>query len=289
MGKYNKLYNILECDIDIPINDIDAWNKYPEYNYLYNKMELCKYQNIKSSPMPIIPDNYPVIIKPIINLYGMGLNIKKINNINQFNDNWLNNNFWMEYLDGEHLSYDLIILKGEIRKVFCFKGHKDDKVLGKFKYWESINIKLPNIVKRLVKDKLLNYSGVLNVETMSDKMIECHLRMGDIDLFPTFDILKGVIKTYKEENYDWEKIEYPKIYMCPYWYSEYPEKLYNFCKKNIEPLLENNINIHDYEIDNYTLASPCETSKRLLYIVVSNLEYAKMIFKSISDIINISY
>ena len=60
-------------------------------------MRSCEFQGIEHAPMPIEPSTYPVIIKPIINLYGMGLNIIKVNNQEEFYDNWYNNNFWMKF------------------------------------------------------------------------------------------------------------------------------------------------------------------------------------------------
>ena len=31
-------------DLNIPINDLESWNSYPEYNWVYNKINICKYQ-----------------------------------------------------------------------------------------------------------------------------------------------------------------------------------------------------------------------------------------------------
>ena len=72
-------------------------------------------------------------------------------NEDEFYDNWYNNNFWMEFLEGDHLSYDLIILNGKIQFHVCFIGYKDEDNLGEFKYWESIKKKpLPKIIKKLI-------------------------------------------------------------------------------------------------------------------------------------------
>jgi hypothetical protein len=102
MSKKIKLYNILNSPIEIPTNDFEAYNSQPKFRFLYNKILLCEYQNIPHNPMPIKPDLYPVILKPIINLYGMGLYSKKILSEEEFNDNYLSVNFWMEYFEGEH-------------------------------------------------------------------------------------------------------------------------------------------------------------------------------------------
>ena len=280
MGKYNKLYKLLKCDIDVPINDLDAWTKYPDYRWVYNKIMLCKYQNIDHAPMPIKPPKYPVILKPIINLYGMGLNIKKINNDKDFSDSWYSNDFWMEFLEGVHLSWDIIILKGDIVFHTCFIGHNDNNVIGKFDHWESTERNIIPIIKKLVKEHFKNYSGCLNVETINNKIIECHLRMGDIDIFPTLDILKGIIATYKNQEYDWN-IDYTKVYFYPVWTSRKDAIEYEYVKKYIGPMLIKNKYIHDFNIDSCTLSSPTDKYRRLMWFTCSYKNYADKLRLSI--------
>lgn len=285
MGKYKKIYNILNCPIDIPINDLNAWEKYPEYRWIYNKIILCEYQDIKCAPMPIEPDNYPVILKPIINLYGMGLNIRVLKNENDFYNVWYSNNFWMEFIEGEHYSYDLFIQNGNIKYTICFRGEKDELLIGKFKYWEYINKSIPKIILKLVSEKFSNYTGILNAEVINDKIIECHLRMGDIDIFPTLDILKGVIALYQNQEYNWN-IQLPKVYFCPFWVLDNTDQsVQKYVEEFITPLLENNEYIHDFEINDLTMAGP-GNFKRLLWVSCSDLDYVESIFISIRKIIN---
>ena len=59
--KISKKYNL-----PYPKNDIISYMKY--YNFIYNKLELFKYQKLNCNPIPIEPNEYPVVIKPIINL-----------------------------------------------------------------------------------------------------------------------------------------------------------------------------------------------------------------------------
>lgn len=283
MSKYYKIYDILKCDIEIPTNDINAYNMYPKYNFIYNKIFICNYQGIDNAPMPIEPTNYPVIIKPIINIYGMGLNVIKINNEDEFYDNWLNNNFWMEFIEGKHKSYDLIILKGKIVFHTCFIGYKDKKNLGEFRYWESIEKKIPKIIKKLVRDKFNNYSGCLNIEMIGKKIIEAHLRMGDIDLFPTLEILKGIIETYKENEYDWPK-KLDKVFFFPLWMQiseKNHKRIKKYLIKHIEKQLSKNPHLYNFNIDNTSLACPKEDRKRLLSFSCCNKKYGKLLLKKI--------
>ena len=50
-----------------------------------NSMYICKYQNIPYAPVPITPKKFPVVVKPIINLYGMGIDSIKIHEKNTIN------------------------------------------------------------------------------------------------------------------------------------------------------------------------------------------------------------
>jgi hypothetical protein len=287
MGKYKKIYEILKCPVDIPLNDLEAWTKYPKYRWVYNKMNICRFQKIKHAPMPISPKKYPVIIKPIINMYGMGLNIIRVDDEDEFYDEWQNSNFWMEYFKGEHLSYDIILLKGDIQFHTCFIGHRyKNGYVGQFDYWESVNRKIPDIIKKLIKKKLKNYSGCINVETVDKKIIECHLRMGDIDQFPTLDLLKGVIATYQKKKYDWDKIKLDKIYFFPIWSDIKNDHIYNYLEKEISPLLENNKNIYDFKIDSPDLATPCHM-KRIMWFTCNDKSYGKEVRKGIGKRIHL--
>lgn len=286
MSKFKKLYDILHCDIEISINDLDAWIKHEKYNWVYNRLKIAKFQNIKCAPMPIEPDknDFPIIIKPIINLYGMGLNVKKVKNLDEFYDHWNKNGFWMEYLNGDHLSWDLVLYNGKIEYYVCFKGHKDHKRLGRFWYWESFNkdeYKLPSIIKKLVKQYFIDYYGCINIETIGSKIIECHLRMGDIDLFPTYDILKGIISAYKKEIYDWSKIITEKIYFIPFWGKDNtPKEVFNYIKDKVLPKFEKISKIHEYELDEMSSGHPSDY-RRLFWISCSDLDYGKSILRKI--------
>ena len=135
MAKYDKLCKlskILHMKIDdIPINDSEAYSLNKKHNWVYNKLSLATYQGIECAPMPIKPTNYPVILKPIINLYGMSLHVSKLNNEKDFHKHWFDTHFWMEFLDGNHYSHDFIIDHGQVKYHVVFEGIKDPECVGK--------------------------------------------------------------------------------------------------------------------------------------------------------------
>ena len=295
MGKYDKIYNILGCDINIPINDMSAWTNFPKYRSIYNRLDLALFQNIQAAPLPIIPKKYPVIVKPIINLYGMGLNTVKVNDEDEFSNLWYNNGFWMEFFEGDHFSWDIIILNNEIVYSQCFIGTKAEK-LGKFDYWESIDKEPFSIIKKLVSDKLKGYNGCLNVETINGKIIEAHLRFGDIDTFPTLSILKGIIATYKGFEYNWSNVRVSKVYLFPVWYDTFTnlvnsmtknliisiDDILEYLENSVKVTLSSNEFIYECDVDDKTLAGPSDT-KRLMWFTCGNLEFGLNMRKSIYD------
>lgn len=233
-NKYQKLYDILKCsdDIFIPIGDLDAWNKYPKYRFAYNKLYISCFQNLECAPFPIIPKKYPIISKPIINLYGMGLNSCKIKNKKEFISNWGSNNFWCECLTGEHISYDIVLKNGKIKWHYCFRGYSFNKDKhGAFDYWESCWRPINKNIKRWLK-KFSGYTGIVNIECIGENIIECHLRMGDIDHFAEECILKNIITLYEKKKWKLDKNFAPtKIFLFPVWWND----------KNIIKKLKNKI------------------------------------------------
>ena len=109
-------------NLTLVTNDFDAWDKFSKYKKIYNKLWLVEKQNIKCGPIGTQPKNYPIIIKPIINLYGMSRGFLKINDEDEYYNNQNDGCFWMPFLDGKHYTVDLIIYNGKIIQQFFMKS-----------------------------------------------------------------------------------------------------------------------------------------------------------------------
>ncbi len=226
--KYSLIYDVLKCpkDVIIPISDMDAWKHFKKHNWIYNKINICKTQDIICNPIGIAPQSYPIIIKPIINLFGMGWGSKKINNYDEYKKHISPGYFWMPFFEGKHLSYDFIIVNGEVKAHFCFRGYpaKD----GMFDYWETLDNKPPNFILSWIDTHLNNdnkYTGCLNMEIIGDKIIECHLRMGDINQFHNHDVIKSIIEVYKgNEIQSNNLVNTSKVYLVPI-FTDYNSKI----------------------------------------------------------------
>ena len=66
---------------------------------------------------------------------------------------------------------------------------------GSFEYHESIpNYKLPKHVKFWIETYFNDFTGPINIETIADSIIECHLRLnGDFHLYNDSFVKKLII------------------------------------------------------------------------------------------------
>jgi len=293
---YDTLENIKEYDIHYPKNDIEAYEIYSKYSIVYNKLEIAKFQNIECNPFPIYPKKYPIISKPIINLYGMGKGAIKINNEEEFIYNIKSTNFWCSFLNGSHYSWDIILRKGKIIYSTCFFGKKWK--LGTFKYWKQKNKPLLENIKLIINHYLKDFTGNVNMETIGSNVIEVHLRMGDINL-TDMDIIKLALlnlnsnvpqkvinKLIKKINN--KDMQY--INLIPVWekklinFDIISNSKYDMIKKSIVPILDESDMILDYYIDSPTHPDP-EGYKRWFLLLTFDLEYALKLVKKLEKII----
>ena len=86
----------------------------------------------------------------------------------------------MPLLEGEHVSSDVAVIDGEP----VWWRHTIGKPLseGTFDYWEILAESRPDIEAycgQWLQSNLKGYTGIVNLETISRKIIECHLRLSD--------------------------------------------------------------------------------------------------------------
>lgn len=210
--KRDLIYKVCDCpeDIVIPHNDVKAWPLFPEYRWVYNKMAICRTQptkNIKYAPVDVHPDigDYPIIVKPIINLKGMGVGSRKISTQTEYDRMTTPSGyFWSTYFTGKHYSIDLLIQDGQILWSAVFQGHLSKP--GLFKYWETVPFTdIPNHhrdhIRSWVNENLEGYTGCVNMETIGGTIIEVHLRMGDLSYLPNRkQIFQAIVELYGDRE-----------------------------------------------------------------------------------------
>jgi len=221
MNRYRHLYEIISnrnYSSKIVTSDFSAWLNYPKYRHIYNKLWLAESQFIDCGPLGIYPRKYPVIFKPIINLYGMSKSVMKINNDTEYDLNIKDGLFWEEYLDGTHYCVDFIIRDGKILFMSALVSIEDevDRInRGIFNYhYTDQDYELPEHIKLWIDTFLVGYTGLLNLEIISGIIIEVHFRLnGDFQMYD--EKFVEILHNFYENDLD--EINYtPKnIYLVP--------------------------------------------------------------------------
>ena len=260
--------------------DTIAFDKYNKDNWVYNKYNIAKLQGLDCNVMPIEPTNFPIILRPIINLYGMSKDTYKITSLDNFHLHWGHQGFWCQYLEGIHRSIDCVIINNKIMWKCCFIGHKINNVIGGFDYWEldwsPLNsIIIANINK--IINKLTEYSGIMNFECIGNNIIECHLRPGDI-LFLDESVIEQINNLYTLHTWNLQNYNNESIFLMPIWKQlmKTPElDVLNFIEKYHDKSIK-------YQISSEGLSGPPHFKRKcLLYHnnLQNLLDFRKNIYK----------
>jgi|LULS01.1.fsa_nt_gb hypothetical protein len=235
-----------EPAVDIPTTDNVAWAYFKEDCWVYNKLQVVLSQNVPGGPIGVTPSKYPIVIKPIYNMFGGGIEARKINNSTELEKYYHPGCMWMTWVDGIHYSHDIMVVKGLPVWAVSFKGHSIGK--GMFDYWEveTPSDLIMHYICNWIEARLPNYTGCVCLETITDitpVIIEVHLRMGDIDRLGNYNLMNSIIGLY--ENQVWEfKDQIDKFYLFAIW-GESGVK-YKICLKKVKELCKNLVS---YQID----------------------------------------
>tara|TARA_X000001382_G_scaffold62031_1_gene42728 strand:+ start:2196 stop:2912 length:717 start_codon:yes stop_codon:yes gene_type:complete len=200
------------------MDDVDAWKAYPQNSWIFNKLELALTLGYDAGPACVpISKKGKYIIRPIYNLYGMGIDAKVIELDPEKDSQAIRDHaylspshFWCEYFEGDHVSVDYKKTTNSIgntsaypwEPIHAMRGKVNDKNLRLFESWERIEVPkecqyLPHWFPDDVDD--------LNVEWRGEHIIEVHLRSGndamyDMDigefLYPVFNVSEKRFGTF---------------------------------------------------------------------------------------------
>ncbi len=212
---------------DLPCTDIQAWRAYPEERWVYNKAEVARLQGLSCGMMPMAPTEYPVVLKPVINLYGMGWQAFVLRDKNDFAKHWGHTGMWMPFVHGEHLSIDAVVQNGEIQWWTAFRGFPSS-IFGVFSRWEWVH--QPEVARTAVgifeRTVLRRFSksfwGVVCFECIGNTVIEAHLRPGDVGLLYDSDLVAALNAC---QTVAWELGQgyTPRTNTCSLWPVWWPE------------------------------------------------------------------
>ena len=168
------------ANVEIPTEDSDAWTWYPRQRWVYDKIAIALSQGLEAAPHGVTPPRFPVFSKPTINLRGMGVGSRVLHDEAEYRRHCAPGHMWMPLLDGIHVSSDVAVEHGEPRWWRHAVGVPAGE--GTFDHWTVHATAYADIEKQCgewVRKNLADYTGMLNLETIGDSIIEVHLRFAD--------------------------------------------------------------------------------------------------------------
>lgn len=167
-------------DVVVPTDDHESWVLFPAHRWIYNKLLICETQGIEAAPHGVEPSAYPVFSKPIYNMRGMGIGSHVVHDAAEMHATQAPGHMWMRLLEGEHLSSDVAVVGGVARWWRHARGVAGAD--GTFDYWIVFAEPRPALEDFLggwLRTHLVDYTGMVNIETIGGRIIECHLRFSD--------------------------------------------------------------------------------------------------------------
>lgn len=189
----------------VPLDDATAYQyeEDPRLQDLYDRFLLTREQGVPCGPWGIPPTHYPVIYKPMVNLWGLGYGARVVRTREEDDlEHWKPEGFWSPFIeDASHYSVDLAVDEDEVHWRGVARGIREElsPPWVPFNYW-LVGGPLPDDAK-LALDLWLrrhlagtDYRGALNVELITGSawgkevvtLTEVHLRPSVqwVDLYP---------------------------------------------------------------------------------------------------------
>jgi hypothetical protein len=172
----------VECpdDVMVPTEDGDAWRWFPEYRWVYDKLAVAGSQGLECAPHGVDPASFPVFSKPIYNMRGMGAGSGVLRTLKEYKHRQRPGHMWMQLLEGEHVSTDVAVVSGKIAWLRHTVGTPLEG--GMFDHWTVLAESRPGIAAYLgewIGRHMADYTGMLNFETIGERIIEVHMRFAD--------------------------------------------------------------------------------------------------------------
>lgn len=194
-------------DVLIPTDDGDAWTLFPEHRWVYDKLRVAESQGLTCGPHGIMPASFPVFSKPVFNLRGMGTGSRVLRTEREFRANQRPGHIWMPLIEGEHVSSDIAVVRGEAR----WWRHTIGVPIGEgmFDRWIVLADARPEIEEpggAWLAKHLDGYTGMVNFETIGGQIIEVHLRFADQwpDLYGGQPWVEALIALYRDRAWDFD-------------------------------------------------------------------------------------
>jgi len=168
------------ADVEIPTEESDAYRLFPKHRWVFNKLLVAESQELACGLHGMEVPSFPVFSKPVYNMRGMGAGSRVLRSGKEYERHMRPGHFWMELLEGEHVSSDAAVVRGKVR----WWRHVLARPIGegKFDYWTVLAASNPEVEQfcgAWIERNLSDYTGMVNVETIGTRIIEVHLRFSD--------------------------------------------------------------------------------------------------------------
>lgn len=230
-------------EVAVPASDPAAWSLNPKHRWVYDKLRLYERLGIEAGPAGTEPEGGDLILKPVVNLWGMGMGVRRV--CDREPRPYLPGHLWMWAAEPGllHLSIDIAVHDGRPLDWWVTHCAPDPARLGVFKHfrllrqdqWPEVVPLMPGqpdlesgigAALGLVDRCLSGYSGMVNVEVIGETVIEAHLRMTTqwAALYgPVF--LRTVVALYRGDPEPITWVEEPEGFSVPVWLPGRPTEI----------------------------------------------------------------
>ena len=175
----------LKISKNLPDFDGQAYRKYRNHNFVYDKLFIAKSQGIKCGKLEeLIKEpkylEFPIFIKPRWgNKSASSKNCYKINTFDQLkNYKHIPEMMWSEFINSREQMTDYFIHNGNIVHQITYNYSDSQKgvIADEWKFISPNNKPYPSI-DNWVRENMKGYSGACNVQYRGNKIIEVGLRL----------------------------------------------------------------------------------------------------------------
>ena len=196
---------------DLFMSSIQAYKKYNNFNHLYNRIDILKDQDIDCEPVGIMPSQYPIIIKPIINIINNDYHmvLTKMTNEREYlaylkeyiyKNNNLCGNFWYSEIKGNHYISNLLIKNGKVVFNDTFLIHKNEDNIPSF-YKHVYDYILTEYLTETISILMNNYTGPACIQFIDNIIIDCRLSWWEENhIFKKYSDFVSCIPIFLEHN-----------------------------------------------------------------------------------------
>jgi len=222
---------------NMPVFDGKAYERYPEYNFVYDKLWIIKSQGLMGGKLEDLKGkeeqifrtmstdhkrNCALFIKPRWgHLSASSKNCFKIHDANELKKyTHYKNMMWSEFIDANEGMTDYVLLKGKIvYQITYIYSEKQNGFTDDWKYI-SPDSKPPSNITEWVTIHLPNYTGVVNVQYRDAKIIEVGLRLARAGAYllstENSDLIKNVNTIFDKLSWDFSlqnKLDFKPFYV----------------------------------------------------------------------------